>query len=115
MKSKLFRSITATLAIVGVAMLTSASQSSAITILSLFYDGNSYTTNLDPAHFSPQMRGNVRLAFDSSVLTAADVTGTYTLSGGPNGIITFIGLFSFSYNVASSQTPDTINPLSYIA
>jgi hypothetical protein len=109
MQSKLF-----VLAIVGPTILTFASQSSANILISYGYNGSNYTTNLDPQNLGFHMGGSVSLSFDSSVLTANDVTGTYTLSGGPNGIATFINVTSGGYIVASSQGPDAIDPLSFI-
>jgi hypothetical protein len=109
MQSKLF-----VLAIVGPTILTFASQSSANILISYGYNGSNYTTNLDPQNLGFHMGGSVSLSFDSSVLTANDVTGAYTLSGGPNGIATFINVTSGGYIVASSQGPDAIDPLSFI-
>jgi hypothetical protein len=100
--------------VVGAAMLTLISQSSATTLLGLEYFGSNYTTNPDPADLGTHMFGEVLIAFDSSVLTSADATGTYNLSGGTNGIITFLALDSRGYEVASSQTPDTMDNLSYV-
>jgi hypothetical protein len=102
--------------VVGAAMLTFSTQSSA-SFIDFVYNGSNYTTNADPGNLGPHMNGFALITFDSSVLTPADATGTYSLSGGTNGIITFLALFSSfgrGYEVASSQTPDTINPLSYV-
>jgi hypothetical protein len=77
MRLKLLLVVATKLTIVGAAMLALVSHSSARTFELFSYSGNKYTTNPDPADFGAGMFAEVRIDFDSSVLTSADATGTH--------------------------------------
>jgi hypothetical protein len=93
-------------------LLATTGQSFSATITA-FYQGNDFTTNLDPQRIGPRLYAQVSLEFGPSVLSAADVTGTYTLADN----LQWISLFNVGtadYFVSSSQGPNFIDPKSYV-
>lgn len=100
----------------GAAIIAAGSPSFAGEILAC-YVGNDFTTNPAPATLGTSLESCVDILFDVSVSTMFDATGTYTLSGGTNGSIKFLQLFTVHGAgdfLSSSQPSHPIGLLSYV-
>jgi hypothetical protein len=110
MKAKLIGLVA--LLFVGALMLASTERSYGGTITA-FYRGNDFTTNLDSQNIGPRLFAQVWLEFGPSVLSVADVTGTYTLSDNLHWTSLF-NVGNADYFVSASQGFNFIDPRSYV-